>query len=217
MRKRLYTLYNYLASYPVIALLLAATVLVVYNGRQYRPFESKQQALLLQNMELSQERQELREELNSLRQEDLRKRYILFNQDFLSLSEANADNLENTFQSVFTANGWVISSTKVVPLDGEAVSEADAELEEAAVEYGVQGREWVIRVSAPRKENEGDENFLPLYSLTQCIRFLWSRSPVMECRSIELSRLGDGYEATLSFFLPLRDPNGLNEPLPAEL
>ena len=213
MRKRLYILYNYLTSYPVIALLLAATVLIVYSGRQYRPFELEQQALLLQNMELSQERQELMKELNSLRQEDLRKRYILFNQDFLALSEANADYLENTLKSVFEANGWLISGTEIVPLD----SEVDADLEEAAVEYGVQGRECIIKVSAPRKENEGDENFLPLYSLTQCIRFLWSRSPVMECRSIELSRLGDGYEATLSFFLPLRDPNGLNQPLPAEL
>lgn len=213
MRKRIYILYNYLASYPVICVLCAATVLIVYSGRQYHPLESKQQAMLLQNMELSQKRQELGKELTSLQQEDLRKRYILFNQDFLPASEAYAENLKNTLEPAFEAHGWRILSSEVARFKSAAAPEFEA----TSGDGGIQGLEWILTGSALQEKQKGDESFLPLYSLTQCIHFLWGRSPVMECRSIEMARVNGSYEMTLRFFLPLRDTTVLNEPIPLDL
>ena len=55
--------------------------------------------------------------------------------------------------------------------------------------------------------------FLPLYSLTQCLNYLWSRPPLKEYQQIEIVRTQDGYELQVRLFLPLNDsdPSDSNE------
>ena len=83
MRKRLCHFYNILASYPVIMLLLAGLVALIYLARQYYPLELQRQAKQSQLMELKQELQALEQELTGIEQSDLRMRYMLFNEEFL--------------------------------------------------------------------------------------------------------------------------------------
>ena len=49
------------------------------------------------------------------------------------------------------------------------------------------------------------EPFLPLYSLTQCMNYLWSRPPLKEYQQIELVRTHDNYLLKARIFLPLKD------------
>ena len=91
MRKRLYHFYNILASYPVIALLLAGFVGLFYVARQYRPVELQRQAMYLQQIELKQELKALQKELTGIEQTDLRRRYMLFNDEFLKPADAQAE------------------------------------------------------------------------------------------------------------------------------
>ena len=86
MRKRLCHFYNILASYPVIVLLLAGLVALIYLARQYYPLELQRQAKHSQRMELKQELQALQQELTGIEQSDLRMRYMLFNDCLLYTS-----------------------------------------------------------------------------------------------------------------------------------
>ena len=83
MRKRLCYFYNILASYPVIVLLLAGLVGLFYLARQHYPLEMQLQAKNLQRIELKQELKALQQKLKSIEQNDLRMRYVLFNEEFL--------------------------------------------------------------------------------------------------------------------------------------
>ena len=95
MRKRLCYFYNILASYPVIALLVAGLVGLFYLARQHYPLDMQRQAKNLQRMELKQELQLLQQKLKSIEQNDLRMRYMLFNEEFLKTADAESEALKS--------------------------------------------------------------------------------------------------------------------------
>ena len=70
-----------------------------------------------------------------------------------------------------------------------------------------------LNASATNQPQTAEEPFLPLYSVTQCLNYLWSRPPLKDYQQIELARIKDGYALQVRLFLPLQDSalGGSNE------
>ena len=77
----------------------------------------------------------------------------------------------------------------------------------------IQGIMLDLSASATNSPQVDGAPFLPLYSLTQCLNYLWSRPPLKEYQQIEIVRTQDGYELQVRLFLPLKDsdPGDSNE------
>ena len=201
MRKRLCHFYNILASYPVIVLLLAGLVALIYLARQYYPLELQRQAKHQERMELKQELQALQQELTGIEQSDLRMRYMLFNEEFLKKADADPEALKSRFTQAFKVNGWVLQEAEVAELEisTEQGKASDSNLAR------IQGIMLDLSASARNLPQADGEPFLPLYSLTQCMNYLWSRPPLKEYQQIELVRTHDSYLLKARIFLPLKD------------
>ena len=201
MRKRFCHFYNILASYPVIVLLLAGLVALIYLARQYYPLELQRQAKHSQRMELKQELQALQQELTGIEQSDLRMRYMLFNEEFLKKADAQPEALKSQFTQAFDVHGWVLQEAEVAELEisTEQGKASDSNLAR------IQGIMLDLSASARNLPQADGEPFLPLYSLTQCMNYLWSRPPLKEYQQIELVRTHDSYLLKARIFLPLKD------------
>ena len=201
MRKRLCHFYNILASYPVIVLLLAGLVALIYLARQYYPLELQRQAKHQEIIELKQELQALQQELTGIEQSDLRMRYMLFNEEFLKKADAQPEALKSQFTQAFEVHGWVLQEAEVAELEisTEQGKASDSNLAR------IQGIMLDLSASARNLPQADGEPFLPLYSLTQCMNYLWSRPPLKEYQQIELVRTHDSYLLKARIFLPLKD------------
>ena len=201
MRKRLCHFYNILASYPVIVLLLAGLVALIYLARQYYPLELQRQAKHQEIIELKQELQALQQELTGIEQSDLRMRYMLFNEEFLKKADAQPEALKSQFTQAFEVHGWILQAAEVAELEisTEQGKASDSNLAR------IQGIMLDLSASARNLPQADGEPFLPLYSLTQCMNYLWSRPPLKEYQQIELVRTHDSYLLKARIFLPLKD------------
>ena len=212
MRRKFYRLYNLLASYPAIALLLIATVTLIFFGQQYRPLENQLQSKLTQSMQLRQEQKNLEQELTSTEQKDLRKRYILFNQSFISKDEAKAPLLKESLAPAFLAHGWTLQSPPNDALVPELIileteKNTTDTTSDTILIHGVTLNLWATALNKP---STNEEPFLPLYSLTECIKYLWSRPPTHEYQKIKIVRTSDGFALEATLFFPLLDPSILS-------
>ena len=176
MRKRLCHFYNILASYPVIVLLLAGLVGLLYLARQCYPLEMQRQAKHLQRMELKQELQALQQELTGVEQSDLRMRYMLFNEEFLKTADAQPEALKSQFTQAFEVHGWILQTAEVAELEIPTEQGRASDSNQARI----QGIMLDLSASARNSPQADGEPFLPLYSLTQCLNYLWSRPPLKE-------------------------------------
>ncbi len=201
MRKRLCNFYSILASYPVIVLLLAGLVGLFYLARQCYPLEMQRQAKQLQRMELKQEFQALQQELTGIEQSDLRMRYMLFNEEFLKTADAQPEALKSQFAQAFEAHGWILQTAKVTELEISAEQGRASDSNQALI----QGIMLDLSASATNPPQDNGEPFLPLFSVTQSLNYLWSRPPFKEYQQIELVRTKDGYALKARLFLPLKD------------
>ncbi|MEC8279615.1 MAG: hypothetical protein VXZ88_03580 [Verrucomicrobiota bacterium] len=182
-------------------LLLAGLVALIYLARQHYPLELQRQAKQSQLMELKLELQALEQELTGIEQSDLRMRYILFNEKFLNKADAQPEALKSQFSQAFEVHGWVLQEAEVTELEisTEQGKASDSNLAR------IQGIMLDLSASARNLPQADGEPFLPLYSLTQCINYLWSRPPLKEYQQIELVRTHDSYLLKARIFLPLKD------------
>lgn len=201
MRKRLCYFYNILASYPVIVLLLAGLFGLFYLARQHYPLEMQRQAKNLQRMELKQELQALQQKLASIEQNDLRMRYMLFNEEFLKTADAQPEALKSRFTQAFEVHGWILQTAEVAELEIPTEQGRASDSNQARI----QGIMLDLSASATNSPQVDGAPFLPLYSLTQCLNYLWSRPPLKEYQQIEIVRTTDGYELQARLFLPFKD------------
>ena len=201
MRKRLCYFYNILASYPVIVLLLAGLVGLFYLARQHYPLEMQRQAKHLQGMELKQEFQALQQELTGIEQSDLRMRYMLFNEEFLKIDDAESEALKSHFTQAFEVHGWILQTAEVAELEIPTEQGRTSDSNQARI----QGIMLDLSASATNSPQVDGAPFLPLYSLAQCLNYLWSRPPLKEYQQIEIIRTQDGYKLQVRLFLPLKD------------
>jgi len=203
MRKLVCRSYNLIASYPVLALLLLAIVTLIYLGQQYRPIEQKEQRELARSMQLRQERQALEQELTNVEMSDLSKRYALFNENFLSEDDEDRSSLIEDISSALKAYGWELQQHSFEPLE-EPESLADTDNSEA-----IQIRANLLQLvaTADNPETPPEEPFLPLYSLSEAKKYLWSRSPNKEYQRIKIARSETGFTMEATLFLPIVDPN----------
>ena len=210
MRKRLCHFYSILASYPVIVLLLAGLVALLYLARLCYPLEMQRQAKQQERMELKQELQALQQELTGIEQSDLRMRYMLFNEEFLKTADAQPEALKSQFTKAFEVHGWILQTAEVAELEIPTEQDRASDSNQARIK----GIMLDLTASATNSSQVDGEPFLPLYSLTQCMNYLWSRPPLKEYQRIELFRTHDGYALKARLFLPLRDSDlgDSNEP-----
>ena len=201
MRKRLCHFYNILASYPVIVLLLVGIVTLIYLMRQNHPLELQRQAKHQERMELRQELQALQQELIGIEQSDLRMRYMLFNEKFLKRADAQPEGLKSQFAQAFRVHGWIIQEAEVSELE---ISTDHGRASDSNLAR-IQGIMLDLSATARNLPQADGEPFLPLYSLTQCMNYLWSRPPLKEYQQIELVRTHDNYLLKARIFLPLKD------------
>ena len=201
MRKGLCHFYNILASYPVIVLLIGGLFALIYLARQCYPLELQRQAKHSQRMELKQELQALQQELTGIEQSDLRMRYMLFNEEFLKKVDAQPEALKSQFSQAFEVHGWILQAAEVAELE---ISTEQGKVSDSNLPR-IQGIMLDLSASARNLPQANGEPFLPLYSLTQCMNYLWSRPPLKEYQKIELVRTHDGYLLKARLFLPLKD------------
>jgi len=190
----------------VIVLLLAGLVGLLYLARLCYPLEMQRQAKYLQRMELKQELQTLQQELTGIEQSDLRMRYMLFNEEFLKTADAQAEALKSQFTQAFAVHGWILQTAEVTELEIPTEQGRASDTNQARI-YGIM---LDLSASATNLPQADGEPFLPLYSLTQCMNYLWSRPPLKEYQQIELVRTHDGYALKTQLFLPLKD-SGLGD------
>ena len=201
MRKRLCHFYNILASYPVILLLLAGLVALLYLARLCYPLEMLRQAKYQEKMELKQEFQALQQELTGIEQSDLRMRYMLFNEEFLKSADAQPEALISQFTQAFEVHGWILQTAEVTELEIPVEQGRASDSNQARI-HGIM---LDLSANATNSAQADGEPFLPLYSLTQCMNYLWSRPPLKEYQQVELVRTHDGYTLKARLFLPLKD------------
>ena len=192
MRKLLYILYTILASYPVIFLLVLATVGVVYLGTGYRPVEAQYEALLAERVQLKQERKRLAEELEGIRQGDLQKRIQIFSNEFLATDDLDEARLLGILNTALAASGWSIESAAIKM---EEMPEEALGLGALVVTY--EGRAQGLTLS-------DDSSFLPTYSLMQACTYLWRKSPIKDFSRICIERDTEGYEVDLDVVYLMR-------------
>ena len=185
MRKLLYIFYTILASYPVIFLLVLATVGVIYLGTGYRPVEARYEALLAERVQLKQERKRLAEELEGIRQGDLQKRIQIFSNEFLATDDLDEARLLGILNTALAASGWSIESAAIKM---EEMPEEALGLGALVVTY--EGRAQGLTLS-------DDSSFLPTYSLMQACTYLWRKSPIKDFSRICIERDTEGYEVDL--------------------
>lgn len=204
MRKHLFQIYNLLSSYPILVLLVFGIGALVYIGGQYKPLELKQARQLEALMQLKQKQTDMEAQLKDVEIVDLAKRYTLFNQDFLDPAALEGDTLADQIGANFRAYGWDLQA-----LEQERVNTAPEVSQNTVRITGVSVQ--TNAVSMQTKQADG-EPFLPLYSATQALRFMWLRAPTKEYKRVKLSRLEDGYRFEASIFLPLQDTANTNKP-----
>jgi hypothetical protein len=201
MRKRLNYFYNILASYPVIVLQLAGFLGLIYLAREHHPLELERQEKNLLRMELKRDYNALQQELTGIEQNDLRMRYILFNEEFLTQTDAQAEILKRRFAKTFEVYGWTLQAAKVERLEIATEQSAVSDSQETRI----QGIMLDLNASATNQPQSAEEPFLPLYSVTQCLNYLWSRPPIKDYQLIDIVRTKEGYELQARLFLPLKD------------
>lgn len=201
MRKFVCRCFNLIASYPVLALLLLAISILLHLGQQYRPIEQKEQLELARSMQIRQERQALEQELTNVEMSDLSRRYALFNENFISEDDQDRAALIEDISSAFKAYGWELKQHSFEPLE-----EPDP-LAETANSEAIQIRASLLQLlaTADRLEIAPDEPFLPLYSILEAKKYLWSLSPNKEYQRIKISRVDGGYKMESSLFIPIVD------------
>lgn len=192
MRKLLYIFYTFLACYPVIFLLLLATVGVIYLGTGYRPIEARYEALLAERVQLKQERKRLAEELEGMRQGDLQKRLQIFSNEFLPADEVGEERLLGIIKTALAASGWSIESAAIKM---EEIPEEALGLGALVVAY--EGRAQGLILS-------DDSSFLPAHSLLQACTYLWRKSPTKDFSRIYIERDARGFGLELDVVYLMR-------------
>ena len=99
------------------------------------------------------------------------------------------------------AYGWELQQHSFEPLE-----EPDP-LAETANNEAIQIRASLLQLAATadRLETDQDQPFLPLYSLFEAKKYLWSLSPDKEYQRIKISRVDGGYAMESSLFIPIVD------------
>ena len=204
MRKRLYQLFNILASYPVLILLITGIGVLAYAAGQYQPLEQLQARKQEMRMQLKQKRQGMVRELADVEMVDLAKRYELFNKNFLERSDMEGESLSEQFAPTLKYYGWGLERLERVLADGDANGQQ--------LGVRIEGALFELEAMSLWEKDAQDEPFLPLYSMTQATRFLWARPPTKEYQRIKLSRLEEGYLLEVTMFMPLQDIDSSSEP-----
>lgn len=208
MRKRLYQVYNVLSSYPILFLLIMGIAAMFYLGGQYKPLEVAQTHKLEKRMQLKQKLQSMQKDLADIEMVDLAKRYTLFNQDFLKLSDLEEGTFFEQIANTLEASGWELKKMDEVFLDDTTNKDQSYTRRKGAHINGV-----IVHIEANsllQTLADGDP-FLPLYASTNAMKFMWARPPFKEYQRIKLFRIEEGFGFEASIFMPLQHAEGLVE------
>lgn len=208
MRKRLYQFYNFLSSYPILFLLIIGIAAAIYIGGQYKPLEVTHMLKLEAKMQLKQKRQSMQKEFDDIEMIDLEKRYTLFNQEFLKLSDIEEGDFYERTANTLEPYGWGLESMKNIFLEKNTNKEEFHAQKKGAHINGV-----IVHLEANslRQTLANGDPFLPLYASTNAMKFMWARSPFKEYQRIKLFRTDEGFGFEASLFMPLRHADGLDE------
>ena len=211
MRKRLYQVYNILSSYPILFLLIIGIATMFYLGGQYKPLQLEQAHKLETKMQLKQKLQSMQKDLADIEMVDLAKRYTLFNQDFLKLSDLEEGTFFEQIANTLEASGWDLKKMDEVFLDDTTNKEQFYTQRKGAHIDGV-----IVHLEANslRQTLADGDPFLPLYASTNAMKFMWSRPPFKEYQRIKLFRTDEGFGFEASLFMPLRNAESLDESKP---
>ena len=171
-------------------------------GGQYKPLELLQVQKLDTKMQLKQKRNAMKEDLVDIEMVDLAKRYTLFNQDFLKLSDLENGTLFQKIENTLESYGWVLKRMEEVFVDDATKKVKSSAQSKVPRIDGV-----IVHFEAISlwQEQTRDDPFLPLYASTNAMKFMWSKSPFKEYQRFKLSRTDDGFRFEASLFIPLQD------------
>ena len=197
-----------MSSYPILFLLIIGITAMFYIGGQYKPLEVAQILKLEAKMQLKQKRQSMQKEFDDIEMIDLEKRYTLFNQKFLKLSDLEeSDFLEQTANTL-ESHGWILERIENIFLENATNKEELYAQKKGAHINGV-----IVHLEANSlQQTQADvDPFLPLYASTNAMKFLWSRPPFKEYQRIKLFRTDEGFGFEASLFMPLQHVESLDE------
>ena len=177
-----------------------------YIGGQYKPLQLAQAQKLEQKMQLKQKLQSMQKDLADIEMVDLAKRFTLFNQEFLKLSDLEEGTLFEQIANTLELYGWGLEGMKNIFLDENTKKEESYAQKKGAHINGV-----IVHLEANslRQTLADGDPFLPLYASTNAMKFMWSRPPFKEYQRIKLFRTDEGFGFEASLFMPLEHADGL--------
>jgi hypothetical protein len=103
-----------------------------------------------------------------------------FNEEFLKTADAQPEALKSDFTQAFEVHGWILQTAGVAELEIPNEQDRASDSNQARI----QGIMLDLSASATNLPQADGRPFLPLYSLTQCLNYLWSRPPLKEYQQI---------------------------------
>ena len=208
MRKRLYQVYNILSSYPILFFLFIGITSLFYIGGQYKPLQLAQAQKLEKKMQLKQKLQSMQKDLSDIEMVDLAKRYTLFNQDFLKLSDLEEGTLFEQIANTLEASGWDLKQVDEAFLDENTNKEQFYTQRKGA---HINGVTMHIEANSLRQTLANGDPFLPLYASINSMKSMWARPPFKEYQRVKLFRTDEGFGFEASIYMPLEHAEGLVE------
>ncbi len=204
----MYQVYNVLSSYPALFLLIIGIATMFYIGGKYKPLQLSQAHKLEKLIQLKQKRQSMQKEFDDIEMIDLEKRYTLFNQDFIKLSDIEEGDFFEQTQNTLESYGWGLEKMENNFLENTTNKEEFYTQKKSAYINGV-----IVHLEANSlgQTLANGDLFLPLYASTSAMKFMWARPPFKEYQQIRLYRTDEGFGFEASIFMPLQHVLSLDE------
>lgn len=194
MHRFLFISLRSISAWPVLVLLVVSIAVLHWMGAGIKEREEEVNLLLEEAVRLKQEGARLEEQLNGLTLTDLRRRSMLYAEDFLSPAINAEASIRTELQPAFKQAMWNLDSVVV-----EESIEADSELPIAAVSAELSARMFAS------SSNMEEAPKLPVLSAVGLSQYIWRAPPFKEIQSIRLERTIDGYEMSMGIFMPCRN------------
>ena len=193
MHRFLFISLRVLSAWPVLVVLLVAITILHWVGAGVQEREEEVGMLLEETVRLKQERTRFEAQLNGLTLTDLRRRSLLYAEDFLPLASDAEASIRAELKPAFDQAMWNLDSVVV-----EESIEAESELPIGAV-----AAELSARMFAPPSDSDESPK-LPVKTAVGLSQYIWRAPPFKEIQSIRLERTIDGYEMSMGIFVPCR-------------
>lgn len=181
----------------MLLLFSAAIIYVLALRGGYKSIEEALHSISQQSYDLNAEMNRLERQATSVDEQDLKKRYVLFNEAFIKMGPSLSEDLTKLWAPAFEVHGWVLSEIDVQLC--EPIANGDGAVSK------INALEVSLFAESKVSQSQSKSEFLPFYTAVQALEFLWVRSPTKEYTRLDIDRLDGRFSLSVTAFLPLAD------------